>query len=112
MRSNTEDINQANPREEYQTDMEDYECKRCGYFYNPSDITPPPSATMYWEPRCPYCKCKMTSTVIDDIMMESANWTLNTMPDDAHEKKREWIDRMQAWARHLHGKEVHEYADR
>jgi len=107
--SRNENINQAKPREEYQTDMEEYECKQCGYIYDTSEQDAPPDASFYWVPKCPYCHSKMTSTVIDEIHLEAANDTLSIMKGDINEE--EWIDRMQAWARHLHGKEVHEYAD-
>lgn len=94
-------------RDEYQTDMDAYECKQCGFVYDTSEQVPPENATLYWVPSCPYCGKKMTSNPIteDSITIGLSTWR----NDEDGELSDEWLDQIQAYARHLHGREVHEH---
>lgn len=95
-------------REEYRTEMDEYECKRCGYVYDAKSQDPPDDATFYWVPSCPYCNAPFTSNPITETsILVGLSMYRN---DEEGDLSNGWLDRIQAHARHLHGREVHEFA--
>ena len=97
-------------RDEYSTDVDDYECKMCGFFYDTMDVEVPENASIYWVASCPYCGAKMTSNPVNENRMEIGLDMLRhgTIDEDNREY---WLNKLQAQARHLHGREVHEYGE-
>lgn len=95
-----------------------HECRRCGEEYDISEQEPPEDAGMYWVPKCPECGQDISSPEVDEEWVEICLVSYRSLRDRLQEGKlfdwedeeelREWtetfLERIQLWARHLHGR--------
>lgn len=94
-------------RSEYQTDLDAYQCKECGFVYDAESQDPPENASFYWVPHCPYCNSDMTANPTTEDQVAIALDMYRTDDWDSTDKRMAYLNTIQAKARHLHGREVH-----